>query len=177
MKSRIDRQKMKKMYENGYSPSIIAKEFGVSRQYVRQCVVSFGCLPDCQEKKITACSLRKDEIFKDFLMGASINELSKKYSITEGYLNRLLHFSSETKKEYEKRKQLKTLRGPKRKTAKREALDERNRKIRQLRDEGKTVEELAKMFETCESNIYRICRRVNGYSTNRVDTLRKEGGG
>lgn len=152
---------MKKMYEDGYSPSIIAEKFGVSRQYVRQCVVSFGCRPNCQTKKITACSLRKDEIFRDFFDGASINELSEKYSISEGYLNRLLHFSPETKKRYEERKKSKTLRGPKRKTEKRVALDERNCKIQCLRKEGKTVAELAKMFKTCESNIYRICSKSN----------------
>lgn len=152
---------MKKMYEDGYSPSIIAEKFGVSRQYVRQCVVSFGCQPDCQTKKITACSLRKEEICKDFLAGASLNELSETYSLSIGYLDRLLRFSPITKKDYEERKKLKTLRAPNKKTEKKVALDERNSKICRLRNEGKTVAELAKMFKTCESNIYRICRKSN----------------
>lgn len=160
MKSRIDRQKMKKMYEEGYSPSVIAKEFGVSRQYVRQCVVSFGCLPDCQKKKMTACALRKEEIYNDFLAGASISELLQKYSITKTYLNRLLRLSPKTKKEYNRRKDLKCLQGNTSKSEKRLELEERDKKILALRKEGKSVSELADMFSTCESNIYRICKKL-----------------
>lgn len=144
MNNKIEKRMMKELYEQGYSPSMIAKKFpGVTRQYVRQCLVAQGCKPDCQSKKMTASSVRKDEIQKDFLAGMTVQQIVEKYQMTENFIRRFLKHAEETKEQYAKRKK---------------GIRERDLKIRQLYDEGKTVKDLAVLFNTSTTNIYRILR-------------------
>ena len=153
MNNKIEKRMMKELYEQGYSPSMIAKKFpGVTRQYVRQCLVAQGCKPDCQSKKMTASSVRKDEIQKDFLAGMTVQQIVEKYQMTENFIRRFLKHAEETKEQYAKRKCRKVHK------EKVKGIRERDLKIRQLYDEGKTVKDLAVLFNTSTTNIYRILR-------------------
>lgn len=153
MNNKIEKRKMKELYEQGYSPSMIAEKFpGVTRQYVRQCLIAQGCKPECQSKKMTASSVRKEEIKKDFLSGMTVQQIVEKYQMTENFIRRFLKHAEDTKKQYAKRK----CRNVRKEKVK--GIRERDSKVRQLYDEGKTVKELATLFNTSTTNIYRILR-------------------
>ena len=153
MNSKIEKRTMKELYEQGYSPSLIAEKFpGVTRQYVRQCLIAQGCKPECQSKKMTASSVRKEEIKKDFLSGMTVQQIVEKYQMTENFIRRFLKHAEDTKELYAKRK----CRNVRKEKVK--GIRERDLKIRQLYDEGKSVKELAILFNTSATNIYRILR-------------------
>lgn len=151
--NKIEKAKVRELYEQGYSPSLIAEKYpGVTRQYIRQVLVAQGCKPECQDRKMTASSVRKDEIKKDFLAGMTVQQIVEKYDMTENFIRRFLKHAEETKEQYATRK-CRNIRKEKVK-----GIRERDAKVREMYESGKSVKELAEIFETSATNIYRILR-------------------
>lgn len=153
----IDRNEICELYRKGFSISMIAHKFGVSRQYIWQAVRSAGLNPDCQENPVTESELRMEKVIQDFLNGATLEELSKKHRYSISYLRAKLKMLPATKKEYELRKQVHLHN----RTLNRYDMDAKRLRDAQIFTEfnnGKSVAQLSKDFNTCISNIYRIIR-------------------
>ena len=151
--TKIDKMKMKEMYEQGYAPSVIAKKFGVSRQYVRQAVVALGCKPACQKTKISTSMIRKEKMRRDFLSKKSIAEIVELYGISENTVRQYLKHCPETAEEYANRKKQQI------RKSRVEGIKERNQKICSLRASGESVNSIAEQFNLSVQTIYSICRK------------------